>query len=153
MLAGAASFFVRKIKSRKGVINIMLKDFSYLGCYRDNDMTVDAIMRNPLDYGLDSTTLVLDVLVKPKQAGVDMLPFEDFRFYLMDANDCLYNTQRKNHAELGVVADTDLIEDSARISRGLALTELKYEYLYQDMSLLFHYKPDNRFGIVRLEQG
>jgi hypothetical protein len=131
----------------------LLKKFNYLGVRRDSEMTIDVVMRNPLEFGLDSTTLVLDILVKPKLLGTYTLPFDDFRFYLMDENDDLYNTRSKTHADLGVVADTEHIEDSSRISRGLILTELKHEYLYQDMRLLFYYEPNKKFGIIKLEQG
>ena len=65
-------------------------------------MSVDVLMRNPLDCGLDSGTLVLDITLKPRQANVDTLPFGEFQFYLMGEDDCLYNTQSSNYTDLGI---------------------------------------------------
>jgi hypothetical protein len=76
---------------------------------------------------------------------------DGFAFYMMDEESRLYNTRSKSHAAMGTVAD-NILEDPAHTQRGLILTELRHEYLYQDMRLLFCHKPDNRFGIIKLDQ-
>jgi hypothetical protein len=114
-------------------------------------MNIDVIMRNPLDYGLESVTMVFDVMVRSKQDGVT-LTLDDFAFYIMDEDNRLYNTRNSSHSELGSAAEA-VIEDTRHTSRGLILTELRHEWLYQDMRLLFCRKPDARFGVIKLYQG
>jgi hypothetical protein len=128
----------------------MLKKFTYIGAYWSDDMNIDVFMRNPLECGLASNMIVFDVLIKSKLSGADTLPLDDFSFYLMDADSRLYNTQNKTHADMGVTADT--VEDTSHTSTGLIISELKYDYLYQDMRLMFYNKTYNRFGIIKLEQ-
>ena len=56
----------------------MLKNLGYDGAYHDESISVNVLLENPVDYGLEATELVFSVRVRSK--GGDNLRLDDFTF-------------------------------------------------------------------------
>jgi hypothetical protein len=128
----------------------MLNRIGYYGVYKDNDISVSIMLENPLEYGLDAELLVFSVVIKPHSGDVVVIQLNDFAFYIMDADNRLYNAYVAPDLRLGtgVVIDTD---DPPHTLRALITADFKHEYLYQALRVAFYYKPCNRVELIRLE--
>lgn len=125
----------------------MLNDLGFFGTYKDDAMKVDIVFRNPLDYNLKADTMVFGILITPKKSGTFQL--DDFRFYIMDRDNRLYNANNIPESSLEAITTEEMEKESPNTLRGFILTELKPEYLYQDIRIAFYH--GNRFEVIVLE--
>lgn len=127
----------------------MLKNLGYDGVYRDQDITVSALLENPLDFGLDAGTLVFSISIRNKRKGAKNLTLEDLSFYIMDEKDRIYSTQKMPYippTEGARAEDDEPLPDPD----GLILTDFKHEFLFQDMRIAFRYGPYQQLRIIEL---
>lgn len=127
----------------------MLKNLGYDGAYHDPNISVNVLLENPLDYGLDAATLVFSVTIKDKRERADNLNIENFDFYIMDEQNRLYNAHRMPDLQPSAKA---IPEDDEPVCQPdtLILTDLKYEFLFQDLRVAFYYRPDHQIKIIEL---
>ena len=128
----------------------MLKNSGYSGAYRDDDITVDVIMENPLNHGLNADTLAFGVMVKPANNSTVSPRLDDVAFYIMDEANNLYNTRTAVWKRSDAETDDPDDDKSAHTLRQLIYAALKPEWLYQDMRVAFHYKEHDFIGIISL---
>ena len=128
----------------------MLKDFGYAGTYRNDDISVDAILENPLNYGLKADLLAFLVTIKHKHDNVHALRLEDFKFYLMDESDQLHNVRSVEDISLDAIVTAANESDSPHILKTLITIDLKHELLYQDIRIAFCYQSQDCIKIINL---
>jgi hypothetical protein len=68
----------------------MLHDIVYFGTYRGDGISVDVMLGNPLEYGIDPDKLVFKVKVAPRNENTGTLRLDAFVFYVMDNDYHLY---------------------------------------------------------------
>ncbi len=110
----------------------MLKHLGYDGAYHDENISVSVLLENPLEHGLDLATIVFSVTTRAKDGAASVPSMEDLTFYLMDEDNRLYNTRM------------------VRAPYKLIYTDLKHEFLFQDLRLVFYYRPYERLEIIGL---
>ena len=126
----------------------MLKNLGYDGTYHDENISVNVLLENPLDYNLEAAKIVFSVLLRNKKG--DALKLEDFTFYVMDEADHLYNVQSIPYKK--PINETTLDDDEpVRQPDGLIQTEFKHNFLFQDLRIAFHYRPYTKIHIIRLK--
>lgn len=128
----------------------MLKNLGYDGVYRDQDITVNALLENPLDFGLDAGTLVFSISIRNKRKGAKNLTLEDLSFYIMDEKDRIYSTQKMPYippTEGARAEDDEPLPDP----EGLILTDFKHEFLFQDMRIAFRYGSSQQLHTIELK--
>lgn len=127
----------------------MLKNFGYDGVYHDPNVTVGALLENPIDYGIDAGTLVFSITIRDKRRKVTNLTIEDFSFYIMDEQGRLYNTQTMPYLQPKDEAEIEG-DESVRNPDGLIFTEFRHEFLFQDLRIAFRYGSCQRLYIIEL---
>ena len=133
---------------QKGVDEKMLKNYGYAGAYRDESISVGVLLENPQDYGLEESALAFSVTVKAKNH--EAIRLEDFTFYIMDEDNCLYNAQNISYSDLAVEDKLDYDEPLHRPD-GLLHTSLQYRFLFQDLRIAFYYRGYEKINIIRLQ--
>lgn len=134
----------------KGADESMLKNLGYDGLYRDQDISVSALLENPLDFGLDAGMLVFSITIRDKRAGPKNLTIEDFSFYIMDEQGHTYSAQKIPYIQpiTGAGVEDD---EPIRDPDGLILTEFRHEFLFQDLRIAFRYGPNQQLHIFELK--
>jgi len=125
----------------------MLKNLGYVGTYHDNNISVNVLLENPIDYGLEPTALVFSITLKAKNDSV--LQPEDFTFYIMDETDRLYNTQAIPNPTSSIEAAPD--DEPVRQPDMLIHTDFQHEFLFQDLRIAFYYRPYMKISIIKLK--
>ena len=125
----------------------MLKHLKFSGIFHDDNLSVHLTLENPLDYGLDATTMVFSVAVKFKN-DTDVAPkLKDFTFYIMDEAGCMYDTQ---HIATPITTQAQDNDEPEYLPDGLIVTDFKHHFLYQDLRIPFNYRPYQRISIIDL---
>ena len=128
----------------------MLKNYGYDGAYRDENLSVSVLLENPLEYGFEANTLVFSVTFNAKDNGVDVPRLEDFTFHIMDEVNCLYNTQNIRYLKSDIVL-TSKDDDPVRKPDGLIITNFNHDFLFQDLRIVFLYRPYGKTNIIELK--
>jgi hypothetical protein len=125
----------------------MLKNLGYAGAYRDENISIGVLLENPADFDLEASTLVFSITLTVKN-DPPITP-EDFTFYIMDEADRLYNTKPIPLQKPGVKA---IDEDGEPIRQPdmLICTDFRHEFLFQDLRIVFRYRPCANLCIVKL---
>jgi len=113
----------------------MLKNLGFGGTYRDINISISAMLENPLECRLEATELVFSIVLRTANGEASKL--EDFTFYIMDEDCQLHNTRSI------LKPDTETaFEDGEPIRQpdGLIHTYLQHKFLFQDLRLAFCYR-------------
>jgi len=123
----------------------LLKNLKFSGVYHDESVSVHVTLENPADYSLDASALLFSVTVKDKSGGA--LSPKDVNFYIMDEANHMYNT----HC-LPAPSDEGCIEDNEPAYRPgwLIVTDFKPDFLYQDLRVVFYFKPCQKINVIEL---
>ena len=121
----------------------MLKHIKFSGIFHDDNLSVHVTLENPLDYGLEVTTLVFSVTVKAK-SNTDVV-MGDFAFFIIDEAGCMYDAKYVSTPTI-----TTDIDEPEQQPDGLILTDFKHEFLYQDLRIAFKYRPYQSISIIEL---
>jgi len=126
----------------------MLKSFGYDGTYHDMSISVSVLLENPLECGLDATQLVFSVALRAKNGDAPRL--EDFTFFIMDEAGQQYKARSIPYTKPNTETT---FEDDEPVIRpdGLIVTEFRYEFLFQDLRIAFHYHPYQKTNIIALK--
>ena|GEM_PF-2536517 len=134
----------------------MLKNMSYEGTYRDEDIDVSVVLENPLDCSLNANTLAFSVFVESNHDD-NAAPFmDDFVFYVMDDNYRLYNMQfvpYKDSRPSTLPPFEPEDDEPISIPSGIIYTELRPEFIFHDLRVAFYYRRYNRMEIIKLQIG
>jgi hypothetical protein len=128
----------------------MLKKYGYAGNYHDEDISVGILLENPLDIGLEADTLVFSVTLRGKSNTVNAPRLEDFNFYLMDEDNNLYNAPITLYTDLTAAAVSSNDEPPRRPD-GLIKVGFKHEFLFQDLRIVFYYRPYARLNVIKMK--
>lgn len=129
----------------------MLKNLGYYGTYHDKRISISVLLENPQDYGFDPTDLLFSVTVRDKQSDTGSpLSMEDFSFYIMDEQHCIYNTKAVLDVQPYLRAAVD--DESFRRPNGLIFTDFRPEFLFQDLRVVAYCKPSLQFYIIELRR-
>ena len=123
----------------------MLKNLKFSGNHCDGNLSVHVTLENPADYGLEADSLVFGVTAKNKNGGV--LKESEISFYIMDEANHMYNTRSMPAPN---VEDYNDGNEPAYRPDWLVVTDLKQEFLYQDLRVAFYYKPCQQINIIEL---
>jgi len=123
----------------------LLKNFKFSGNYQDENLSIHIMLENPTDYGLEADSLVFGVTAKSKNGGA--LQVNDITFYIMDEANHMYNTRSMPAPN---VEDYNDGNEPAYRPDWLVVTDLKQEFLYQDLRVAFYYKPCQKINIIEL---
>jgi len=124
----------------------MLKYLKFSGLFHDENFSVNITLENPLDYGFTVETLLFSVNINAKDNKVISLQQKDFKFYIMDEAEYLYNTQNIQTPVNAKPINEELEYQPER----LIFTDFKHDFLYQDLRMAFYYRPYRRFNIIEL---
>lgn len=127
----------------------MLKKSGYNGAYNDQNISVNVLLENPVDCGLEETNLVFSIRLRGKKESDAIVKIQEFTFYIMDEANCLHST-RIMLCPTGTV-ETTIDDEPIRQPGGLILTEFKHDFLFQDLRIAFYYKPYRRIIIIELK--
>jgi hypothetical protein len=129
----------------------MLKGFGYSGVYRDENLYLDFLLENPLDFGISADKLTFSFKVVQRNGDMEPIQHTDFTFYLMGSDNCLYGTQIAPYAfqDASVVVGTC---DESKMLRGLITTDLRPAYLFQDLRIAVYIQVYDRIEIVTLRR-
>lgn len=127
----------------------MLKKLGYNGAYNDQNISVNVLLENPVDCGLEETNLVFSIRLRGKKESAAIVKIQEFRFYIMDETNCLHNT-RIMLCPTGI-AETTVDDEPMRQPDGLILADFKHSFLFQDLRIAFYYQPYRRIIIIGLE--
>ena len=127
----------------------MLKNLGYDGAYHDGNISVSAILENPLDYGLEASALVFGVTLKAKGNGSATPKLDDFTFYVMDETNRLYNAQSVPYLKPG--AEMPDGNEPVRCPDALIHTAFRHEFLFQDLRVAFYYRLYTEIKIIGLK--
>jgi len=122
----------------------MLKNKGYTGAYNDENISVGVLLENPLNYKLEAVQLVFSITVANKDDN-SSLKTNDFAFYIMEETNQLHNT----HIIIPEVIPND--NESVHPPHVLICTELKPEFLFQDLRIAFFYVPYGKIHIIKLK--
>lgn len=128
----------------------MLKNLSYDGTYRDENISVSIMLENPLDWGIEVTAFVFSIALRSKNDNPIPARMSDFTFYIMDENNHLYNTQIILSPKFPQAIQED--DESIRQPDGLIQTDFKYEFLFQDLRIAFYDRPYEKMNIIKLQR-
>lgn len=129
----------------------MLKNLGYYGTYHDKRISISVLLENPQDYSFDPTELLFSVTVRDKQSDTGSpLSMEDFSFYIMDEQHCIYNTKAVLDVQPYLRAAAD--DESFRRPNGLIFTDFRAEFLFQDLRVVAYCKPSLQFYIIELRR-
>lgn len=129
----------------------MLKNLGYYGTYHDKRISISVLLENPQDYGFDPSDLLFSVTVRDKQSDTGSpLSMEDFSFYIMDEQHCIYNTKAVLDVQPYLRAAAD--DESSRRPNGLIFTDFRAEFLFQDLRVVAYCKPSLQFYIIELRR-
>jgi hypothetical protein len=119
------------------------------GQYRGLFLSVDVMLENPLDYGIDPSMMVFDVNISARNDNTDVFSWNDFTFYVLDKHNRLYIAQSipKSFLSASPVKDTG---EPSNALRGLVQLRLRPVFLYHDLRVAFFYHPSNRIKIITL---
>jgi len=143
-----------KYKKRRS-FSIMLKNMSYEGTYRDEDITISTVLENPLDCSLNANTLAFCVFVESNHDDNAAPDMDDFVFYVMDDNYHLYNMQFVPYTNSRPTTLPYEPEDDEPITipSGVIYTELRPEFIFHDLRVAFYYRRYDRMEIIKLQRG
>jgi len=143
-----------KYKKRRS-FSIMLKNMSYEGTYRDEDITISVVLENPLDCSLNVNTLAFCVFVESNHDDNAAPDMDDFVFYVMDDNYHLYNMQFVPYTNSRPTTLPYEPEDDEPITipSGVIYTELRPEFIFHDLRVAFYYRRYDRMEIIKLQRG
>ena len=127
----------------------MLKDCGYGGAYHDKDISVSMLLENPLDCGLEATSLVFSVIIRDKRTGSAKFSPEEFTFYLVDEANFIYNTQ-KAFGPYPKIQEIPEDGEPVREPDCLIFTEFRSEFLFQDLRAVFYCEHQRQFHIINL---
>ena len=126
----------------------MLDKLGFSGEYRDKDISVDIMLENPLEYGIDAGILLFSVRIAPRRAGAPTPQINEFSFYIMDKYNRVYNLRS---APIHIEKETSVeLDCSINAVNSLIQTKLRPIFLYHDMRIAFFYRPYNRIEIIAL---
>lgn len=129
----------------------MLKNLGYYGTYHDKRISISVLLENPQDYSFDPTELLFSVTVRDKQSDTGSpLSMEDFSFYIMDEQHCIYNTKAVLDVQPYLRAAAD--DEFFRRPNGLIFTDFRAEFLFQDLRVVAYCKPSLQFYIIELRR-
>ena len=133
----------------------MLKNMSYEGTYRDEDITISVVLENPLDCSLNVNTLAFCVFVESNHDDNAATDMDDFVFYVMDDNYHLYNMQFVPYTNSRPTTLPYEPEDDEPITipSGVIYTELRPEFIFHDLRVAFYYRRYDRMEIIKLQRG
>jgi hypothetical protein len=126
----------------------MLKLYGYDGVYRDDNITVSVLLENPREFNIKVDAIAFSVMMKDKNG--DILPSDDFTFYVTDEANIMYNTRQAPY----LIPDTDAYgDDDEPVSHPhiLIYTDFRPEFLFQDIRVAFYYCPIKKIRIIDLE--
>jgi len=105
------------------------------------------MLENPVDFGLAASALTFSVTVSAKNGNGTAPRPEDFTFYLMDKADHLYNTRYTPCPDV----ETDPgYDEPMPCPDWLIYTDFRPEFLYQDLRIVFYYRPAQTFNVIVL---
>jgi len=123
----------------------LLKNLKFSGVYNDESVSVHVTLENPADYRLEASTLLFSVIAKSNSG--DVLNPKDANFYVMDEASHMYNT--RNIPAPSVEGCNDGNEPAYRPD-WLIVTDFKQDFLFQDLSVAFYFKPCKKINIIQL---
>jgi hypothetical protein len=129
----------------------MLKNLGYDGAYRDETITVNVLLENPLEHSLDESMLVFGVTMRNKIDSTHHLQWAELIFYVMEENDCLHNTENMQslHPDAATESACDKpIPPPDRLIR----TAFRPEFLFQDLRVAFYNRRTERLHIIKLQR-
>jgi len=125
----------------------MLKHLKFSGIFHDENLSVNITLENPSDYGFEATNLLFSVTVRGKNSNGINPKLEDFKFYVMDEADCLYEAQSIPAPDIEVDSGDN---EPMQTPDGLIRTDFKHEFLFQDMRIAFDYRYYRKISIIEL---
>lgn len=128
----------------------MLKNLGYYGTYHDPNISVSVLLENPLDFCIDPSKLVFNVMVKNKRQGTKPCSFESCTFYIMDEQNRIYSTDKVACAQSDAKAK-EAEDEAAQCPDGLILAEFKPEFLFQNLRVVFYDEPGQQLHIIALK--
>ena len=126
----------------------MLDKLGFSGEYRDRDISVDIMLENPLEYGIDAGNLLFSIKISQRSADAPILRINEFSFYIMDKYNRMYNVQDAlvpTEKEAAIVLDCSISAINGHIQ-----TKLRPIFLYHDIRIAFYYQLYNRIEIITL---
>lgn len=127
----------------------MLKNLGYDGAYNDENISVNILLENPMDWDFEETNLVFSIALRGKKESAIAIKFEDFNFYIMDEANYLHNTRSVSRSRRVIEAIDD--DEPIRQPDGLILTDFKPSFLFQELRIAFYYQPYRRIIIIELK--
>ena len=71
----------------------MLKDYNCFGVYRDDNLTINVMLENPIEHSLSADLLVFSVTIEPRDKAMCKPEVgTDITFYITDESGHIYNT-------------------------------------------------------------
>ena len=115
----------------------MIKDLTFGGSYKDENISMDAMLVNPAEHGYGNDTLTFEVRITMKGATTDV---DDWSFYIIDGQQNIYNA-----------ADVaELPSDGISTIAVIVAYHFRPEYLYNDIRLGFYYEPYNCIQFIEI---
>jgi len=133
---------------------IMLKNISYEGTYSDEDITISAVLKNPSDCSLNENDLAFSVFVKGKHGDNAAPHMDDFVFYVIDDNYCIFNMQLVPYTDsLPATLPFEPQDDEPKLMpSGIIYMELRPAFIFHDLRVAFYYRRYERVEIIKLQR-